>query len=577
VRDRTLIVVPARGGSRRIARKNLVPIAGIPLVGWAVRTGRRAAAAMPGGPHQVVCSTDDAEIAAVAAAWGATIVDRPAELAADAATSIDVVRQAVATLAGHGASFDTVVLLQPTSPLTEPADVAAAVALHRERGTGVVTVARSHPARWHGSVGDGGAFVAAGATGATDDRLLTGAAYVVAVADLEGLESLVVSGRTLVVEVAAERSIDIDEPSDLRLAEGLLAARPTPRIGVGDREIGGDAAFVIAEAGVNHDGDLAIAHRLVDAAADAGADAVKFQTFRPAALASAGAPMAAYQVAAGETGAEQAAMLARLALPDDAWPSLRDHAHERGIGFLSTPFDDASADLLEALDVPAFKVGSGELTNLPFLARLAERGRPMLVSTGMADMREVADAVDTIAAHGDPPLALLHCVSSYPADAADANLRAIETLRRAFAVPVGWSDHTLGDGTALAATALGASIIEKHLTLDRGRSGPDHAASLEPMAFAAMVAGIRLVTSALGDGTKARTPAEEDVAVAARRSLHWSRDLPTGSTIGVDDLVALRPGTGVPPARLTSIAGRRLARNVSAGSAVRPDDVDGPA
>ena len=222
--------------------------------------------------------------------------------------------------------------------------------------------------------------------------------------------------------------------------------------------------FVIAEAGVNHNGDPAMAARLIDAAAAAGADAVKFQTFDPAALASPGAPTAAYQRRAGESGADQREMLARLALPAEAWAGLQRRAHERGIEFLSTPFDDGAADLLEGLGVPAFKVGSGELTNLPFIARLAARGRPLLLSTGMADMVEVAAAVDTVRANGDPPLALFHCVSSYPADPADANLRAIETLRRAFGVPTGWSDHTPGIEVAVAAVAAGA---------DADREAPD--------------------------------------------------------------------------------------------------------
>ncbi len=173
-----------------------------------------------------------------------------------------------------------------------------------------------------------------------------------------------------------------------------------------------------------------------------------------------------------------------------------------------------------------------------------------------------------------PPLALLHCVSSYPADPADANLRSIETMRRAFGVPVGWSDHTLGTETTLAAVALGAAVIEKHLTLDRSRPGPDHRASLEPDAFAAMVAAIRIVEAALGTGAKTRTAAEEDVARAARRSLHWARDLEAGGRIGAADLVALRPGTGIAPGRLTDLVGRQVARPVRGGDPVRAEDLD---
>ncbi len=279
---------------------------------------------------------------------------------------------------------------------------------------------------------------------------------------------------------------------------------------------------MIAEVGVNHNGNPELAHRLVDVAADAGADVVKFQTFDPARLAATGAPTAAYQRAAGEGAADQREMLARLALPRETWAALQAHARERRMVFLSSPFDEGSADLLEDLDVPAFKVGSGELTNTGFLAYLARKGRPLLVSTGMATMAEVADAVEAIAAAGDPPAALLHCVSAYPARPEDANLRAIETLRAAFGVPAGWSDHTPGIGLPIAAVALGADLLEKHVTLDRGLHGPDHAASLEPEELKAMVAAIRGVEAARGNGEKVPVAAELEVASVARRSLHWA-------------------------------------------------------
>ncbi|MEA2518437.1 MAG: hypothetical protein QOF49_517, partial [Chloroflexota bacterium] len=355
----------------------------------------------------------------------------------------------------------------------------------------------------------------------------------------------------------------------------LARGRPTGVVRIADREIGGGGpTFVIAEAGVNHDGDVELAHRLVDAAADAGADAVKFQTFDPATLATADAPLAGYQDAGvDETG--QRAMLARLALPTDAWAALQRHAAERGILFLSSPFDAAAADLLAALDVPALKVASGELTNHPFLAHLAGLGRPLLVSTGMADIREVADALDAIAAAGDPPVALFHCVSSYPAPAADANLRAIGTLRAAFGRPTGWSDHSLGIELPTAAVALGAELIEKHLTLDRSRRGPDHAASIEPDEFRRMVAAIRSVEGALGDGRKVPTPAELATAAVARRSLFWTRDLGRGAVVQPADLVALRPGTGVAPSQLGRLIGRPTRRAIRSGEPVTADDLGG--
>ena len=582
VTDAVAFLIPARGGSRRVPAKNLQPVAGIPLVGRAVRTARRAAAGLAGGPHAVVCSTDDPRTAETARAWGAETLGRPAELATDEASSVDVALHALDWLQRRGTTVRTLVLVQPTSPLTEPADLVAALALHAEsNGRTVVSVTATHPAAWHMSrdLERGPALARLRAVDAGDtaeaDELLTGAIYVVSPATLRRTHRFV-DEDALGLRIPAERSVDIDEPEDFVIAEAFAASRPIRTLELADRRIGEGPAFLIAEGGVNHNGRPDLAHRLVDAAAGSGADAVKFQTFDPEALAAVGAPTAEYQRRSVAAGTDQRGMLAALALPEREWAALRDHARERGLVFLSTPFDDASADLLDGLDVPAFKVASGELTNLPFIERLARRGRPLLISTGMATMVEVAQAVDAVADAGDPPVALLHCVSSYPAPAADANLRAIATLRRAFAVPAGWSDHTLGIELPLAAVAGGAALVEKHLTLDRSMAGPDHAASLEPDAFRTMADGIRAVEAALGSGDKRPSEAEVEMAAIVRRSLHWRRSLPAGRAISASDLVALRPGTGLGPARLTDLVGRRTTRPVIAGDLVAPGDWDAP-
>ena len=566
----TLFLIPARGGSKRIPGKNLRSLAGIPLVGWAVRIAR--AAARPG--DLVVCSTDDPATADAARAWGAEILERPAELATDEATSLSVVLHALDAVGPLGIAPDAlelVVLLQPTSPLTDPADLAGAVELARSTGRSVTSVVAGHPAAWHRQRdADGALQVRPGGEAAR--HLLTGGFYVTPPAALRQAGMFVEPGVTLGVEIPLDRAIDIDEPADLVAAAGTLAARPVAPFVVGDRTVEAGRTLVIAEAGVNHDGDVEVARRLIDAAADAGADAVKFQTFLPEALAAPAAPTAAYQ-RDHDGGDDQRAMLERLALPAAAWADLQAHARERGVVFLSTPFDDASADLLDALDVPAVKVGSGELTNLPFLARLAGFGRPLIVSTGMATMVEVAAAVEAIeSAGGAGRLALLHCVSTYPAAAADANLDAIRQLREAFGLQAGWSDHTPGIELPIAAVALGAVIVEKHLTLDRTRRGPDHAMSLEPDAFASMVAGIRAIEVALGGHDKAPTAGELEIATVARRSLHWARDLPAGTEIAATDLLALRPGSGISPAGAAVLTGRRTAHDVRAGAMVQADD-----
>lgn len=316
---------------------------------------------------------------------------------------------------------------------------------------------------------------------------------------------------------------------------------------------------MICEAGVNHNGDVALAERLIDAAKEAGADAVKFQTFKAELLAGTDAALAPYQSRAGESGG-QAEMLRRLELDETAHRRLQARAEKAGIAFLSTPFDEESADLLERLGVALFKLPSGEATNKALVEHVARKGRPVILSTGLCDLEDVRRAVGWIRGAGSPPLTLLHCVTDYPAPIEQSNLRAMATLREAFGTPVGYSDHTLGTTAAIAAAALGAAVIEKHITLDRTMPGPDHAASLEPHEFAAMVSAIRDVESSLGDGIKAPMPCEADNRAAARRSLVAARDLEEGRVLEKDDLRAKRPGTGIPPYELESMIGRRLRR-----------------
>jgi len=334
---------------------------------------------------------------------------------------------------------------------------------------------------------------------------------------------------------------------------------------VGERRIGvGAPVFVVAEAGVNHNGDVGLALALVDAAAECGADAVKFQTFRTDALVSRAAPKAGYQAETTGAGESQRDMLARLELSLEDFARVQERCAKRGVVFFSAPFDEASADALERLGVPLFKVPSGEITNAPYLAHVAAKRRPMIVSTGMSTLAEVAEAVAAIRAAGDPPVALLHCVSAYPAPPAEMNLRAMDTLRERFGVPVGLSDHTLGLAVALAAVARGAAIVEKHLTLDKAMPGPDHRASLDPGEMAALVRGIRTVESALGDGDKRPTPSELDTRRVARKSLVAARALRAGERLTADAVAVKRPGTGIPPAELDRAVGRRLRRDVAA-------------
>ena len=321
--------------------------------------------------------------------------------------------------------------------------------------------------------------------------------------------------------------------------------------------------FIIAEAGVNHNGDVALARRLVDAARDAGADAIKFQSFRPEAMVASTAPKAQYQKRWTDADETQLDMLRRLALSEEAQRELAAYSRERHITFLSSPFDCDSADLLVTLHVPLLKIPSGEITNLPLLRHVGKLGLPLILSTGMATLGEIEAAIEGVEHAGTARrhITLLHCNTDYPTRMQDVNLRAMATLRRAFDVRVGYSDHTLGIEVAIAAVALGAEVIEKHLTLDNSFSGPDHKASLEPASMAAMVAAIRNIDEALGSSRKSPTPSELQNRDAARKSLVALREIRAGERFGPENITAKRPGSGISPMRWDEIIGRTARRD----------------
>lgn len=338
---------------------------------------------------------------------------------------------------------------------------------------------------------------------------------------------------------------------------------------IGGRLVGpGRPCLVIAEAGVNHNGSLELALRLVQAAAAAGAEAVKFQTFRAQEVATAAAPKAQYQLARTEPGQSQLEMLERLELSRDDHLALMARCRELGLMFLSTPFDARSVDLLDSLGLPAFKVPSGEITNLPLLAHIAAKGRPVILSTGMSSLEEVRRAVTILQEGGARGIALLHCVSNYPAQPQDVNLRAMATMAQAFGLPVGYSDHTLGIEVALAAVALGACIVEKHFTLDRNLPGPDHAASAEPEELKALGRGVRMVEAALGHGRKEPAASEADTRRVARRSLVAAVDIPAGAAIAPTMIAIKRPGSGLAPERLPEVLGRRARAAIASGTLI---------
>jgi N,N'-diacetyllegionaminate synthase len=314
--------------------------------------------------------------------------------------------------------------------------------------------------------------------------------------------------------------------------------------------------FVIAEAGVNHNGSLERALELVDADAAAGADAVKFQTFRADALAAGYAVKAAYQAAATGAGG-QLEMLRALELSAADHRALQTRCEQRGVEFLSAPFDLESVALLGALGLRRLKIPSGELTNVPYLRRVAALGLPLILSTGMATLDEVRAALAVLAAAGcgRERVTVLHCSTEYPTPPNEVNLLAMVTLRDELGVAVGYSDHTEGIAVPIAAVALGATVIEKHLTLSRDLPGPDHKASLEPLEFAAMLRALREVEQALGDGVKRPAPGERENVAVARKSIVAARTIAAGRRFDEDDLTVKRPGTGISPLRWDDVVG----------------------
>ncbi|MCW8129549.1 MAG: N-acetylneuraminate synthase [Planctomycetota bacterium] len=559
-------LVTARGGSKGFPGKNLALLAGRPLVAWS----HRALAALRdrhAGLH-LRLSTDSR---AIAEAWpeGDRPHDlRPAHLAEDDSSSLDVALYELDRMAARGTPCDAVLLLQPTSPLLGAGDLDAMWAAYEAGHASVLAVAETpHPLAWAWNRAANGVLSPALPQSSDARRQdapkawLPVGAYLVSAEFLRSRRAFAAPDATFGVPVAPWRAVDIDAPEDLeRAAMALERAQARPAFALGGRTIGpGHPCFVIAEAGVNHGGNLHTAKLLVHAAARSGADAIKFQTFRASNLVTRNARKADYQVR--NTGGEESQyeMLAKLEFAPDDFRQLKAEAERHGLVFLSTPFDAESVELLANLNVDGFKLGSGEITNLPMLEQIARHGRPLLLSTGMSTLDEVERAAAHFRACGGSALAVLHCVSCYPAPIGDTNLRAMDSLRAAVGGPAGMSDHSLGWEVALAAVARGACVLEKHLTLDRAMPGPDHAASLEPHEFAQMMKQIRHVEAALGSGVKVPAPCERDTREVARKSLVAARDLPAGKRIEAADFAAKRPGTGLEPVLLEKLVGRALA------------------
>ncbi len=320
------------------------------------------------------------------------------------------------------------------------------------------------------------------------------------------------------------------------------------------------SVYIIAEAGVNHNGSFELACQLIDAAKAAGVDCIKFQTFKSENLVSHSAQKAEYQKDTTGDGS-QVDMLKKLELSYEEFLKLKSYCDYVGICFLSTPFDFESIDFLNSIDMPFWKIPSGEITNYPYLVALAKTGKPVVMSTGMCEMREIEEAINVLKENGSKDIKLLHCNTEYPTPYEDVNLKAMNTIRETFGLEVGYSDHTKGIEVPIAAVALGATVIEKHFTLNRNMEGPDHKASLEPDELAKMVQSIRNIEKAIGSGVKIPSPSEKKNISVARKSIVAKTSIRIGEELTEANITVKRPGNGISPMRWNEVIGKRAVRN----------------
>lgn len=460
----------------------------------------------------MVVSTDDEEIAEISKRYGAEVVMRPEELSGDKANKRDIVFNC---LKGE----DIVIVLHPTSPLRTADDIDKAIELFRSNECeSVISVCETNP-YWSFKIKEYLEPVLEWEYFETRRQDLpktyapNGAIFISTPKMLDRYKSFY-TDEILPYIMPVERSVDIDTEFDFWLTEQILKKEKP--------------CFIIAEAGINHNGDVRLAKKLVDVAVSSGADAVKFQTFKTEELTS-----------------ENIEAIKKLELSDKDHYELSDYCKQKGIIFISTPLDNGSVDLLDKIGVPMFKIASCDLDNLPLLKYIAKKGKPIILSTGMGTITEVGEAIDAIKSTGNDNITLLHCVSVYPPKEID--LRAIQTLSDAFKLPVGYSDHTIGISVPLGAVALGAKVIEKHFTLDKKMEGFDHAVSANPEELKALIVGIREIEKSLGTGIKEPTKEEIKKKKSFRRSIVANTNIKKGEVITEKMVSMKRPATGLSP------------------------------
>lgn len=575
---RVLAIILARAGSKGLPDKCVRSLRGQALVTFTFDHALSSTSV-----DKVVFSTDSTPAAALARASGIRVIDRPADLATDTASVDAVARHAVEILEGEGSqSPHAIVLLYGNIPVRAAGVIDRAVRHLLDTGADSVrTVApltKHHPDWTHRLEGDRlvqyrtnsvyrrqdlePLYYHDGAVAVvTRDALFSPAALA---GDRQAFWG---EDRRAIVQKPND-SVDVDEEIDLHIAEAILGARrdvKPPRLRIGQTEVGaGRPVFLIAEAGVNHGGDVDEALRMVDAAVGAGANAVKFQMFTAADLTTGSVPAAPYQ-SKRLADTTQRDMLAKLQLTTADFARIARRCDDSGIVFLATPFSVTDVDRLVSMGAVAIKIASPDLVDIGLLERACASGLPLIVSTGAADEEEIAAAVTRIVRSGARcRLALLHCVSVYPTAMADANLRAMDTLAQRFGTVVGYSDHTTSTSIGAMAVGAGARILEKHFTLNRAAEGPDHAMSLDPPMLAEYIQSVREAEAAMGSGSLDVNEAEQEVRRVARKSLVAVRTIAPGETIRRDMLTSKRAGGGIPPTEIYRLLGRKAVKLVEA-------------
>lgn len=572
---RSIAIVPARGGSKGLPRKNIAPLGGKPLIAHTIDAARAALSI-----ERIIVSTEDPEIASIARKYGAEVPFlRPLELAADETPSLCVIQHALAHLkAAEGCEPEIVVLLQPTSPLRGPTDIDQAVSILEKMGAdSVVSVCASehHPA-WMRRLEAGRVYPFLEDAPEYTRRQdlppvyrLNGAIY--ATRRRVILEENRILGRdTRALIMSAESSVDIDTELDLQFASSIFQQRPgrTPHLNVDGRLIGPDyPPLVIAEIGINHEGDFSKALKMVDDAADAGCECVKFQChviedeMIPNAVVPGNAKESIWDI------------MSRCALSEDEERRLKEHVQAKGMIYLSTPFSRAAAARLEKIGVSAYKIGSGECNNYPLIRHIAAYGKPVILSTGMNDIASVQPAVD-ILRQAQVPFALMHCTSMYPTPYDKVRLGALHDLSMVFPDAVlGLSDHSLGNYTCFAAVPLGASILEKHFTSDRDWPGPDIPISITPLELKQLVEGTKAIALAVG-GHKTVLNEEQPTIDFAYACVVSTRDIERGERLTEKNVWVKRPGTGeIKAIDYERVLGRKAVSRIPQNSQVKWSDL----